>query len=386
MKIAVLFESKFSSGGSYTYSLNTILKFINIYKEDYQFEIYTYFKKNKDILKKHKINNVKLLNHGFVDKIILKFIKFKICRFLLNFFNFQSTTEKNFLRNNIDLVFYPVISKTAFLLKKINLISSILDLCHIFHNRDFPEITKEEFEYREILNQYCLNQSVLIITNSIELKKQISSRYKINKSKIINIPLEPNKIVLKKKYLDEKYKFKYRKLRNIFFYPAQIWSHKNHISIIKSYKFLKHDKFDVNFVFSGRDKGHKKVLTEYIEKHKYNNFFFTGYIEPEELDFLYKNCRCVIMTSYFGPTNLPPLEAFKYNKPLIYNKSFKHEIGKNNCFLVNVDKSYEISNAIKKIILGKYPKNYKINAKKKIKFLNKEIKNNILNVKKYLNN
>ena len=86
------------------------------------------------------------------------------------------------------------------------------------------------------------------------------------------------------------------------------------------------------------------------------------------------------MTSYFGPTNLPPLEAWSYNKPIIYNKSFQNELGRNTCEFVNVDDYKEISDSIKKVANNKYNKSkikkgnaslqkMRKNYKKKINFL-----------------
>ena len=90
------------------------------------------------------------------------------------------------------------------------------------------------------------------------------------------------------------------------------------------------------------------------------------------------------MPSYFGPTNLPPLEAFIYNKPLIYNKSFESEIGKNTCYFVNVDKPVQISKAINLVIRKKYPKKFVKNSKKKLSNLNNEIDQSLKQIKALL--
>ena len=56
------------------------------------------------------------------------------------------------------------------------------------------------------------------------------------------------------------------------------------------------------------------------------------------------------MTSYFGPTNLPPLESFQYKKPLIYNKRFSKEIPSKNCLMINIEDKFELSLAMLKIL------------------------------------
>jgi hypothetical protein len=41
------------------------------------------------------------------------------------------------------------------------------------------------------------------------------------------------------------------------------------------------------------------------------------------LNNFYNNCEAVIMPTFFGPTNIPPVEAWFMKKPLIYSHHFK---------------------------------------------------------------
>ena len=45
---------------------------------------------------------------------------------------------------------------------------------------------------------------------------------------------------------------------------------------------------------------------------------FTGFVSNTEMRYLYKQSFALTMPSYFGPTNLPPLEAFQLGVPVIY--------------------------------------------------------------------
>ena len=92
------------------------------------------------------------------------------------------------------------------------------------------------------------------------------------------------------------------------------------------------------------------------------------------------------MTSHFGPTNLPPLEAFTYKRPLIYNKKFEKEIPKKNCLMVNVSNQSDLSQAMLKILKNKYSKTMKLNAEKFLKL--KKIQNikNIKMLENFINN
>ena len=59
---------------------------------------------------------------------------------------------------------------------------------------------------------------------------------------------------------------------------------------------------------------------------------YLGYIDKKEITALYKASIALSMPTYFGPTNIPPLEAFKNSVPVLYpifdseNKLFNNGI------------------------------------------------------------
>ena len=50
-----------------------------------------------------------------------------------------------------------------------------------------------------------------------------------------------------------------------------------------------------------------------------NQVRFTGFVSNEEINYLYSQSLALVMPTYFGPTNMPPLEAFKLNVPVLYS-------------------------------------------------------------------
>ena len=169
----------------------------------------------------------------------------------------------------------------------------------------------------------------------------------------------------KKNYL--KVKKELKSFNNYYFYPAQIWGHKNHISILKAAKILEKKGYNINFVFSGRDRGYKKFLDDYIEKHKVKNIFFTGYLKSNEMNYVYKKCSGIIFTSLFGPNAIPPLEAWFYKKPLIYNNKLIDDVNASVAKCINVKDPKEISKAIIYIENNKYSKKLINNGSKKLR-------------------
>ena len=373
MKIAVLFETPYFGGGSFTHSINVCLDLKRFINNNKKIIIYTNFEKNYQIIKKLGLPVI-LFNYSFIDKVILKLSFYKFFRLLFNFFHLNISLEKKLISNNIDLIYFPVISHSIFSIKKIKYVTTLLDLEHFKHSI-YPEISKEEFLYREKLYFYCLPKSKLIITSYDSIKKNISNKYNISEKKIFVIPFTPGRLFnsRKKNYL--KVKKELKSFNNYYFYPAQIWGHKNHISILKAAKILEKKGYNINFVFSGRDRGYKKFLDDYIEKHKVKNIFFTGYLKSNEMNYAYKKCSGIIFTSLFGPNAIPPLEAWFYKKPLIYNDKLIDDVNSSVAKCINVKDPNEICKAIIYIENNKYSKRLINKGSKKLRSIELESQN-----------
>ena len=83
---------------------------------------------------------------------------------------------------------------------------------------------------------------------------------------------------------------------------------------------MKNSNIDFNIVFCGKDKGNLKNITKTVEKlNLQKNIFIFDFLTHEEVSELYQNAIALLMPTYFGPTNIPPLEAWAYGVPLIYS-------------------------------------------------------------------
>jgi len=52
-----------------------------------------------------------------------------------------------------------------------------------------------------------------------------------------------------------------------------------------------------------------------------------GFVDSTDLGALYRNATALVMPSYFGPTNLPPLEAWSVGTPVVYPQQFEGFVG-----------------------------------------------------------
>jgi glycosyltransferase involved in cell wall biosynthesis len=94
------------------------------------------------------------------------------------------------------------------------------------------------------------------------------------------------------------------------FYPAQFWPHKNHGGLLEAISVLKEKYPDIHLVFSGAKKhGYESLALLVKQLNLENNVHFLGYVADEDIPELYRRARALIMPTFFGPTNIPPLEA-----------------------------------------------------------------------------
>ena len=70
-----------------------------------------------------------------------------------------------------------------------------------------------------------------------------------------------------------------------------------------------------------------------------------GFVPSEDIRGLYENGIAVVMPSYFGPTNLPPLEAWSMGIPLIYSDQLAEQAG-NAALLIDPDNATELAESM----------------------------------------
>jgi glycosyltransferase involved in cell wall biosynthesis len=116
----------------------------------------------------------------------------------------------------------------------------------------------------------------------------------------------------------------YRLPERYFFYPAQFWPHKNHVRIVKAMALLKERHgLSVNILFSGYHSGEIreatfKEITDTASKLQVEaQIKYLGYVPNEDLAALYAEARALIMPTFFGATNIPPLEAWALGCPVL---------------------------------------------------------------------
>lgn len=315
MKLALVFEANLEDGGGYQTQLTTIDSIINIKKADICIIVFS--QKNYQLFESLGYD-VHYIENTVFDKAIIKLNNSSIFNYLKNKIKLKSVFESELLKLNIDLVYFLAPSNKAKLLQNINFIFTVWDLCHR-ERLEFPEVSfNGEFDNREDLYQTVLKKSTAIITDSNHGKRNIIKYYNIDESRIYPLSFKPSNSVMSGNLTD--IKSKYRIDCPYIYYPAQFWAHKNHIYIIDALRELKDDGIMVKALFSGSDKGNLKLVLDYAHKKGVGDLIqYIGFVPNEDIYSLYKNAVALVMPSYFGPTNIPPLEAFFVGTPVIYS-------------------------------------------------------------------
>ena len=325
INIAIFLDSELSYGGSYQYQYRilSIIKNNNKNNNNIIFKFYS----NKE----NAPSNFKDL--GIEIKIIKENIFQKIHRIALsnlNYFNFQTKIKNQYTKiekvlksDNIDLIYFLFPSALSLSIINIPYIFTLYDMAHL-RNLEFPEVSSNRiFEIRENLYSNSLKKAQKVIVASKFEKKLATEKYKLDESRVIVLKYLPNiKEIKNLEYLDIKKKYNLK--NDYIFYPAQFWPHKNHIYILKAVKILRQNyNISIDVMFSGSDKGNLQYILESAKLLGIEDLVhYLGFVKNNEIPFLYNQSLSLVMPTYLGPSNIPPLEAFAYETPVCYPDFF----------------------------------------------------------------
>jgi glycosyltransferase involved in cell wall biosynthesis len=227
-------------------------------------------------------------------------------------------------------------------------IGAIYDLMHRYQ-RQFPEVSaKKQFEIRERHYRRMCRWSEGILVDSKVGKRHVLESYQVNPAKIHVLPfIAPGYI--RKDNKNHRCINDYKLPKKYFFYPAQFWEHKNHKSLLYAIAALKAELNDIEFVFVGsKQNGYESTIALAEELNIMNNIKILGYVPDSDMPELYCRARALIMPTFFGPTNIPPLEAITVGCPVAVSDIYgmREQLG-NAAFYFNPSSIDEIKKTMK---------------------------------------
>jgi glycosyltransferase involved in cell wall biosynthesis len=326
IRLGIIFDQTIKSGGGYHQALNSALLTKKLPKELVEVVFFTTFKENLTMLASHGIQ-AKIIHLSFFEKIRDKIRKKILDKYIFKFIKKiekYSPFEKKLIAHQIDLVYFLSPTSLALSLEKLNYVTTLWDLCHR-DNPEFPEVRlNRELEYRDENYKKILSRASAIIVDSDLGKMNAAHRYGIDLERIHILPFQPAEATRSETDFNTSQKLKIHekfKVDKYVFYPAQFWAHKNHVYLLEGL-FILEQRYGlkISAIFSGGDKGNKKHVENHAKKLKLEDrIHFVGFVKNEEIVELYRQSIALVMPSYFGPTNLPPLEAFQLGVPVLYS-------------------------------------------------------------------
>ena len=228
----------------------------------------------------------------------------------------------------VDLMFYPWPQTVSFE-AGIPYVMAIHDLQHRLQP-EFPEVSGNgEREYREYLFRNGARYATLLLADSDIGKEDILASYGsygVTPDRVKVLPFLPASYLAVDVSESERQRIRttYHLPERYLFYPAQFWPHKNHARIVQALGLLKDQRrMKVPVVFCGsctgeiRQRTFEEVQSLSSKLGLEREIHYLGYVDNEDMSALYAGAVALIMPTFFGPTNIPVLEAWMFGCPVL---------------------------------------------------------------------
>jgi glycosyltransferase involved in cell wall biosynthesis len=331
MRIAVFLECLPNSGGGFQQALSTIDALTRSRATTHEFVVFTQFKRTREWLLKFGIQSILFKHRGLrlIDRWSGTVFGGAILRRLrrVGLRRLGRHLDAFLDDHRIDLVLSTESDEVAWRIGDHPFIVTVWDLDHLDYP-DFPEIYGDRvFERREKLLRATLTRAMAVIANSPSGARRIASLYQVNPDRIINLPYLPSLAVRRHAAGNgsttvEGVRRKYDLPDRYVFYPAYLCFDKNHLYLLEGLVELKRQHGVIlHAVFcGGGPKGKRARIEQQVEALGLKaRVHFLGLVPDEDIPALYQGAVALVMPTYGGPTNIPPLEAITLDCPVIYS-------------------------------------------------------------------
>ncbi len=204
-------------------------------------------------------------------------------------------------------------------------LGTVHDLMHRYESR-FPEVSENgEYDLREFHFGETSRWAKGVLVDSAVGKQQLIESYDVPSDKVHVLPyIAPAYIYASDPSGDAGILARYNVPTKFFFYPAQFYRHKNHFGLIDALARLKATHPDVRLLLVGTKErnGFADVQAQVERLGLHDNVQFLGYVPDDDVPALYRAARALVMPTYFGPTNIPQLEAFALGCPVATSRIY----------------------------------------------------------------
>ena len=241
-----------------------------------------------------------------------------------------------FAQLGVDLMLYPVPTTSAFEID-VPYVAAVHDLQHVLQPK-FPEVSADgQAETREYLFRNLIRSAVTVVVDSETGKEDVLASYGeyIDADRVQVLPFAPPGYLFDPPPTTRDVRAAYDLPERYLFYPAQFWPHKNHARLIEAVALLRERGLDVTLVLCGvhdgslRERTHAEVL-QLISRHGLSDHVrLLGYVSDDDMRALYAGAVALTMPTFFGPTNIPVLEAWAAGCPVVTSdlRGIREQVG-----------------------------------------------------------
>lgn len=233
-----------------------------------------------------------------------------------------------FRDSGVELMLYPAPNILSFE-TGLPYLMAIHDLQHRLQP-EFPEVSANgEWEWREYLFRNAARYATLLLADSEVGKEDILNfygPYGVTADQVKVLPFLPAcyLAVDVSESEGQRVRTTYHLPERYLFYPAQFWPHKNHARIVQALGLLKQEyRLKVPIVFCGshtgeiRERAFHEVMSISCQFGLEKEVHYLGFVPDEDMSGIYAGAVALVMPTFFGPTNIPILEAWAFGCPVL---------------------------------------------------------------------
>jgi glycosyltransferase involved in cell wall biosynthesis len=219
--------------------------------------------------------------------------------------------ERSLDRERIDLVWFG--TPRAEDCRGRPFVFTIWDLEHL-EQPWFPEVSAGgEWELRQVFYSRYVPRATRIIVPNAAGREQVVRHFHVRPERVLVLP-HPTPEFARRAAASPNHADGPAVPAPYLLYPAQYWSHKNHATLLRTLAQLP----EYTLACVGSDKGyleHVRGMADHLGV--LDRVRFLGFVATDELAALYRRAHALVYLSFFGPENLPPLEAFALGCPVV---------------------------------------------------------------------
>jgi len=241
---------------------------------------------------------------------------------------------------DVEVMLYPAPHPLSFE-TRLPYVMAIHDLQHQLQP-EFPEVSANgEWERREYVFRNGARYATLLLADSEVGKEDILNFYGphgVIPDRVKVLPFLPACYLASDVPESEQRRVRatYSLPEHYLFYPAQFWPHKNHARIVKALGLLKQrHNLNIPLVLTGSNTGEirEQIFNDVMSLSSQfgleKEVRHLGYVPDRDMSSLYAAAVALVMPTFFGPTNIPVLEAWVFGCPVLTSdiRGIREQVG-----------------------------------------------------------